>query len=99
MGGSLLIALSATIRVDAEDILAKAPSESSLGLGQPVRPALKAEQYIDIIDKTLGPAMASLRQLASQGRYSDLLLSLVLSPFDDLRQATYFLPWVRHSCV
>ena len=99
MGGSLFMALSATIRVDAEDVPAKAPSESSLGLGQPVRPALKAEQYIDIIDKTLGPAMASLRQLASQGRYSDLLLSLVLSPFDDLRQATYFLPWVRHSCV
>lgn len=99
MGGTLLMALSAIPVAAAEEIPTKAPSESSLGLGQPVRPALKAEQYIDIIDKTLGPAMASLRQLASQGRYSDLLLSLVLSPFDDLRQATYYLPWVRYSCV
>jgi hypothetical protein len=39
------------------------------------------------------PALEQLRQLIASGDFAGISVVLVLAPFDDLRQACYFLPW------
>jgi hypothetical protein len=62
-------------------------------VGQPVRPALPPSAYVSLLRRNLLPALETLRSLASSEDYAGLSASLFLSPFDDLRQAAYFLPW------
>jgi hypothetical protein len=46
-----------------------------------------------MIQRTKEPALKELRSKLASSEYHALSESLFLSPFDDLRQACYFLPW------
>lgn len=58
-----------------------------------MRPALPASAYIALLRRSREPALASLLALVEAEDYAGLSASLVISPFDDWRQAAYFLPW------
>ena len=62
-------------------------------VASPVRPALKAQAYVALIRRTKEPALQELRRKLGSSDYHALSEALFLSPFDDLRQACYFLPW------
>ena len=70
-----------------------AEEASPLGMGQPVRPALPAQAYVKEIRRRREETLQSLRAYAQAGQFKELSDSLVLSPFDDLRQACFYLPW------
>lgn len=72
---------------------AAAAEANPLGEGQPVRPAFPAAAYVRQLRSKKGDTFASLHSFLLDGDYSGLSNSLVLSPFDDLRQACYYLPW------
>lgn len=72
---------------------AEVVQESPLGVGQPVRPALPARAYVAEIRKVREETLASLRGYVEVGDFRALSDSLVLSPFDDLRQSCFYLPW------
>jgi hypothetical protein len=38
-------------------------------------------------------ALAQLRRLVADGNFEGISVALVLAPFDDMRQAAYFMPW------
>jgi len=77
----------------APPALAAEPAANPLGVGQPVRPALPASAYAATIRRKRAEVLAQLRQLDANGDYEGIKLALFISPFDDLRQACYFLPW------
>jgi hypothetical protein len=66
---------------------------SPLGIGQPVRPALPAPSYVATLRRKRDETLSSLRALSDSGDFKGLSDSLVLSPFDDVRQACFYLPW------
>ena len=45
------------------------------------------------IQKERGAAFETLRRLANNLKFSQLDNELLLAPFDDVKQAAYFLPW------
>ena len=74
-------------------MLLSAPARAEEVVASPVRPALKAQAYVALIQRTKEPALQELRRLLGAADYHALSEALFLSPFDDLRQACYFLPW------
>jgi hypothetical protein len=89
----------AVLRTPALLLLAPALARSAeeatspLGIGQPVRPARPAQAYVKEIARRREETLQSLRGYAAAGQFKELSDSLVLSPFDDLRQACFYLPW------
>lgn len=90
----------AVLQIPAAVVLLLAPAHarsaeetSPLGIGQPVRPARPAQAYVKEISRRREDTLQSLRAFAAAGQFKELSDSLVLSPFDDLRQSCYYLPW------
>ena len=79
--------LAATLPAHAAD------APDALGEGQPVRPALPAAAYVKQLRANRAPALADLRRRIDAGDFTGVSLALFVSPFDDLRQACFFLPW------
>lgn len=44
-------------------------------------------------------ALEQLRRLISDGDFAGISVALVTGPFDDCRQAAYFLPWCVPCCL
>ena len=58
-----------------------------------VRPAKTLDEYMRLIEDTRRPAFEIMVQDMEVADYRHLSNSLVLEPFDDVRQALFFIPW------
>ena len=85
---ALLTAAAARAAESSESV-----SENPLGEGQPVRPALPAAAYVKQLRLQRAPALAELRRLIEAGDFSGVSAALFIAPFDDVRQAAFYLPW------
>ena len=58
-----------------------------------MRPALPAAAYVKQLRLQRPAALAELRRLIDAGDFAGVSVALFIAPFDDVRQAAYFLPW------
>ena len=65
----------------------------SILLSSNVVPALSVTDYLNRIAAARTQAWQDIRNSIEGGRYRQLSDSLVLSPFDDVRQCAFYLPW------
>jgi len=61
--------------------------------GSYVKPALPLDAYLQQLERSRGEAFASMQRSIEQADYRSLSNNLVLAPFDDVRQALFFIPW------
>ena len=89
---ALLVLLPALLTA-ASARAAEGETENPLGEGQPVRPALPAAAYMKQLRLQRPAALAELRRLIEAGDFSGVSAALFIAPFDDVRQAAFYLPW------
>lgn len=77
----------------AEDLDEQAARASFFG-GASIVPALTILQYRDRIVEAWPNALRDFQTYMEAGQYKELSESLFLSPFDDVRQAAFFIPYV-----
>jgi hypothetical protein len=58
-----------------------------------VKPALPLDAYLQQLQRSRAQAFASMQRSIEQADYRSLSNNLVLAPFDDVRQALFFIPW------
>lgn len=58
-----------------------------------VVPALSVPQYLDRLGIARVQAWQEIRDCIESGKFRNLSDSLVLAPFDDVRQCAFYLPW------
>ena len=90
---ALLVSLPLALLAAAPAHAAESESENPLGEGQPVRPALPAAAYVKQLRAQREPALAELRRLIEAGEFNGVSAALFIAPFDDVRQAAFYLPW------
>jgi len=61
--------------------------------GSYVKPAMTVPQYMEEIEKNRAAAFATLTTLAESLKFSQLDNELLIAPFDDVKQAAFYLPW------
>jgi len=59
-----------------------------------VKPALSLQAYLDQIDVDRATAFDEMRTDIETGKFTHLSNSLVIAPFDNVKQALFFIPWV-----
>ncbi len=68
-------------------------------LSSNVVPALSVPQYLDRLVLARVQAWQDIQNCIEDGKFRQLSDSLVLSPFDDVRQCAFYLPWCVHTVV
>eukprot|EP00884_Botryococcus_braunii_P011295 jgi/Botrbrau1/20166/Bobra.0173s0064.1 len=76
----------------AEDISEEAARARFFG-GANIVPALGVPEYLQRIANAWPPALRVLQDYVEGGQYKELSESLFLSPFDDVRQAAFYIPY------
>jgi hypothetical protein len=76
----------------AEDISIEAARARFFG-GASVVPALGVPEYVDRITSAWPVALQEFQKYIEEGQYKELSESLFLSPFDDVRQAAFYIPY------
>lgn len=77
----------------AEELDEEAARASFFG-GASIVPALTIPQYRDRIAEAWPNALRDFQSYMEAGQYKELSESLFLSPFDEVRQAAFFIPYV-----
>mmetsp|Transcript_42108 Transcript_42108/g.51096 ORF Transcript_42108/g.51096 Transcript_42108/m.51096 type:complete len:236 (+) Transcript_42108:143-850(+) len=79
---------------DTDAVVAQEQEPSDPFAGSYVKPSLSVAEYMARVEAVRGEALGHVEDLIDKGKYGLLNTDLVLSPFDDIRQALFYTPWV-----